>query len=165
VLSGAEVKRIVCHLPTLQSKVFYVTLYSLGLRLEEAVTLQVRDIDGDRSLVHIHGGKGASERTIPLPDITRRALRAYYKRHKNKRWLFPAIGHNQWHKSGQAEKTVSKSAMQRVLGRTVERLRITKHVHPHVFRHSYATHLLEANVPIHHVQKLLGHKTLQSTIV
>jgi site-specific recombinase XerD len=165
VLSGAEVKRILCALPTLQSKVFYVTLYSLGLRLLEAVTLQVRDIDGPRGLVHIRGGKGAGDRTVPLPPITRRALRAYYKTHKNPRWLFPAIGHNQWHLSGRAAKPVSKSAVQAVLRRTVERLGITKHVHPHVFRHSYATHLLEANVPIHHVQKLLGHKTLQSTIV
>ena len=164
VLSAGEVKRIICKLPTLQSKVFYVTLYSLGLRLEEAVTLQVKDIDGERGVVHICG-KGAVSRTVPLPDITRRALRAYYKTHRNKRWIFPAIGHNQWHKSGTAEKTVSKSATQSILRRTVERMGITKHVHPHVFRHSYATHMLEANVPIRHVQKLLGHKTLQSTII
>lgn len=165
VLSAGEVKRIICKLPTLQSKVFYVTLYSLGLRLLEAITLEVRDIDGERGVVHIRGGKGACDRVIPLPDITRRALRAYYKTHRNKRWLFPAIGHNQFHLSGSATKPVSKTGVQRVLGRTVERLGITKRVHPHVFRHSYATHMLEANVPIHHVQKLLGHKTLQSTIV
>lgn len=165
VLSCGEVKRIICNLPTLQSKVFYVTLYSLGLRLLEAITLEVKDIDGERGLVHIRGGKGAGDRTVPLPDITRRALRAYYKTHKNKRWIFPAIGHNQFHKSGSAQNPVSKTGVQRVLGRTVERLGITKRVHPHVFRHSYATHMLEANVPIHHVQKLLGHKTLQSTIV
>ena len=52
-----------------------------------------------------------------------------------------------------------------MLRRTVLRLGIRKHVHPHVFRHSYATHMLEANVPIRHVQKLLGHKTLNSTMV
>jgi site-specific recombinase XerD len=165
VMSAGEAKRIICALPTLQSKVFYVTLYSLGLRLLEAITLEVRDIDGERGVVHVRGGKGARDRTIPLPEITRRALRAYYKTHRNKRWIFPAIGHNQFHKCGAATEPVSKTGVQRVLGRTAERLGMTKRVHPHVFRHSYATHMLEANVPIHHVQKLLGHKTLQSTIV
>jgi site-specific recombinase XerD len=47
----------------------------------------------------------------------------------------------------------------------LKRLKFKKHVHPHVFRHAYATHLLEANIPIRHVQKILGHKTLQSTMI
>jgi len=47
----------------------------------------------------------------------------------------------------------------------LKRLKFTKHVHPHVFRHAYATHLLEANIPIRHVQKILGHKTLKSTMI
>ena len=59
VMSAGEAKRIICALPTLQSKVFYVTLYSLGLRLLEAITLEVRDIDGERGVVHVRGGKGA----------------------------------------------------------------------------------------------------------
>ena len=165
VLSMAEVQHILRALPTLQSKAFYVTLYTLGLRLLECISLEVRDIDGERGVVHIRGGKGACDRIIPLPNITRQFLRAYYKTHQNPRYIFPAIGHNQWHLSGSAKTTVSKSAIQRVLGRTVDKLGVKKHVHPHVFRHSYATHLLEANVPIHHVQKLLGHKALQSTII
>jgi len=163
VLSAAEVKRIICNLPTLQSEVFYVTLYSLGLRLQEAITLQVGDINGDRGVVHIHAGKGACDRIIPLPDITRRALRAYYKTHKNPKWIFPALGHSNGKDAGKAVKTVSQNGVQGALRRTVERLGIKKHVHPHVFRHSYATHLLEANVPIHHVQKLLGHKSVRTT--
>jgi len=165
VLSGAEVKRILCALPTLQSKVFYVTLYSLGLRLQEAITLKVGDIDGQRRMVHIHDGKGAMDRTLPLPEITLRGLRAYYATHKNPKWLFPALGQNQGKQAGSATQPVSQTGVQGALRRTVEKLGIKKHVHPHVFRHSFATHLLEANVPIHHVQKLLGHKTLQSTII
>lgn len=165
VLSTDEVRRILDHLPTLQSRTFYVTLYSLGLRLREALTLEVGDILSDRGLVHIHRGKGAADRMVPLPDVTLNGLRRYYVTHRNPRWLFPALGHCNGKHAGTAKTPASASAVQAVLGRTVKRLGMKKHVHPHVFRHSYATHLIEANVPIRHVQKLLGHKTLQSTMV
>lgn len=165
VLSRQEVKRIICSLPTLQSKVFYLTVYSLGLRLQEARTLKVCDIDKDRGVVHLHNGKGGRDRTIPIPGVTLRGLRAYYRTHRNPVWLFPALGHDQGKNAGNVENTVSDNGVQGALRRTVRKLGITKHVHPHVFRHSYATHMLEANVPIHHVQKLLGHKDLKSTMV
>lgn len=165
VLSTKEVRRIICNLPTLQSKVFYLTLYSLGLRLQEAITLQVGDIDKDRKVVHVRNGKGAKDRVIPLPAVTLRGLRAYYRTHKNPRWIFPALGHNQGKNADTVTDTVSANGVQGALRRTVKKLGIRKHVHPHVFRHSYATHLLEANVPIHHVQELLGHKDLKSTMV
>ncbi len=165
VMSCQEVGLVINHLPTLQSRAFYTTLYSLGLRLDEAITLQVRDILKDRAVVHIHAGKGARDRVIPLPKITLEILRAYYGTHKNPKWIFPALGHDNGKNARKATKPVSKSGVQGVLKRTVRRLGMKKHIHPHVFRHSYATHLIEANVPIRHVQKLLGHKTLSSTMV
>ena len=165
VLSTKEVKRIICNLPTLQSKVFYLTLYSLGLRLQEAISPKVGDIDKDRKVVHIRNGKGSKDRVIPLPALTLRGLRAYYQTHLNPKWVFPALDHDQGRHAGTVDKTVSSSGVQGALRRTVKKLGIRKHVHPHVFRHSYATHLLEANVPIHHVQVLLGHKDLKSTMV
>jgi len=165
VLSAQEVKRIICNLPTLQSKVFYLALYSLGLRLQEAITLKVGDIDKDRKVVHIRNGKGGKDRVIPLPNIALRGLRAYYRTHKNPKWIFPALGHDQGKQAGTTDRTVSPNGVQGALRRTVKKLGIKKHVHPHVFRHSYATLLLETNVPIHHVQKLLGHKDLKSTMI
>jgi len=165
ILSRQEVRQIIHALPTLQSRTFYITLYSLGLRLLEALTLQIPDILSDRGLVHVHAGKGSMDRVVPLPDICLTMLRAYYVTHRNPRWLFPALGHNNGKHAGSADTHASTSAVQSILKRTVRRLDIKKHVHPHVFRHSYATHLIEANVPIRHVQKLLGHKTLQSTMV
>lgn len=165
VLSRQEVKTIINALPSLHSRTFYRTLYSLGLRLHEARNLQVKDILADRSLVHIRSGKGYRDRMVPLPDITLKNLRAYYAAHRNPTLLFPALGHNNFKNAGKARKPVSKSCVQSVLTRTLTRIGIKKHVHPHVFRHSYATHLIEANVPIRHVQILLGHKRLQSTMV
>jgi site-specific recombinase XerD len=165
VLSRQEVKRIIEALPTLQSRTFYTALYSLGLRLGEALTLRIPDILSDRGLVHVHNGKGAMDRVVPLPGITLTALRSYYATHRNPQWLFPALGRNNGKQAGTATTHASTSALQISLQRTLRRLSIKKHVHPHVFRHSYATHLIEANVPIRHVQMLLGHKTLKSTIV
>jgi len=165
VLSRREVKRIIETLPTLQSRTFYTTLYSLGLRLGEALALQISDILSDRGLVHVHAGKGAMDRVVPLPVITLTSLRTYYATHRNPQWLFPALGRNNGMQAGTATTHASTSALQIILQRTLRRLTIKKHVHPHVFRHSYATHLIEANVPIRHVQQLLGHKTLKSTIV
>jgi site-specific recombinase XerD len=165
ILSLQEVRQIIYALPTFQSHAFYLTLYSLGLRLREATTLQIKDILSDRGLVHIHGGKGALDRMVPLPKITLLTLRKYYKTHYNPQWLFPALGRNGGKEAQSAATTVSDSGMQGVLQRTLKRLGLKKHIHPHVFRHAYATHLLEANIPIRHVQKILGHKSLQSTMV
>ena len=165
VLGVTEVRRIIAGLPTLQSKVFYLTLYSLGLRLRECRTLSPGDIDSKRMVVHVRNGKGAKDRVIPLPAVTLRGLRAYYRTHKNPDWVFPALGHNNGRSAGSAKKPVSDTGVQGALRRTVKRLGIKKHVHPHVFRHSYATHLIEANVPILHVQKLMGHADIKSTMV
>lgn len=165
VLSCSETTRVIGALPTLQSRTFYTALYSMGLRLEEALTLRPRDILSDRGLVHIHQGKGARDRMLPLPPITLEMLRGYYRTHKNERWIFPALGRNNGKNAGVAEKHVSANGVQGVLRSTVKRLGIIKHIHPHVFRHSYATHLIEANIPIRHVQELLGHKDLKSTMI
>ena len=165
ILSLAEVRKIIYALPTLQSHTFYLTLYSLGLRLREATSLQVKDILSDRGLVHIHTGKGALDRMVPLPKITLFTLRKYYKTHLNPKWIFPALGRNGGKNARFAKDHVSDSGVQGVLQRTLKRLGFKKHVHPHVFRHAYATHLLEANIPIRHVQKILGHKTLKSTMI
>lgn len=165
ILSLSEVKEIIYALPTLQSHTFYLTLYSLGLRLREATTLQVKDILSERNLVHIHAGKGALDRMVPLPKITLAALREYYKTHRNPQWIFPALGRNGGKDASFAQNHVSDSGVQGVLQRTLKRMGVKKHIHPHVFRHAYATHLLEANIPIRHVQKILGHKSLQSTMV
>ena len=165
ILSLKEVKKIIYALPTQQSHTFYLTLYSMGLRLREATTLQVGDILSDRGLVHIRGGKGGLDRTVPLPKVTLTAMREYYKTHRNPKWIFPALGHDNGKNAGTAKGTVSDNGVQGVLRSTLQRLNFKKHVHPHVFRHAYATHLLEANIPIRHVQKILGHKTLTSTMI
>ena len=164
VLSIDEVRTILKALPEGQNRTFYEVTYSLGLRLTEAITLQVRDIDSSRMQVHVHAGKGAKDRLVPMPKTTLQSLREYWKTHRNPKWIFPGLGRDG--KGGRtAEKPVSATTVQGALRGTVKRLGLKKHVHPHTFRHSYATHLIEAGVPVRHVQEYLGHQTLASTTV
>ena len=81
---------------------YFWTVYSLGLRLEEALNLHVGDIDAERMMVHIHRGKGAKDRYLPLPSATLLLLRANWRNHRNPTLLFPADGRN--HK-GQSKAT------------------------------------------------------------
>jgi site-specific recombinase XerD len=164
VLSIDEVRTILNAFPEGQNRTFFETVYSLGLRLTEALTLQVRDIDSDRMLVHVHAGKGAQDRMVPLPQTTLYALRRYWKTHRNPTWIFPALGRDG--KGGAtAKKPASDATVQGALRRVCKNLAFRKHVRTHSFRHSYATHLIEAGVPVRHVQEYLGHKTLTSTMI
>lgn len=68
VLSIDEVRTIPAAFPPVQNHAYFATVYSLGLRLTEGLTLQVRDIDSDRMVVHVHAGKGRKDRMVPLPE-------------------------------------------------------------------------------------------------
>lgn len=164
VLSIEEVRRVIVALPNEMNRTFYTAVYTLGLRLGEARHLAPAHIDSQRMSVRIPEAKGGAPRAIPLPESTLHALRAWWKTHRNPHWIFPAPGRNG--RQGPCAKTpVSETTVQGALRRTVKRLKIAKHVHPHTFRHSYATHLLEAGVPIRHVQQCLGHRSLVTTMI
>ena len=93
ILTPAEVEHLIMATRKLRYRVFLLTTYSMGLRLSEALALQVGDIDGQRKQVHIRRGKGHKDRFVPLPDLTYHALRALWRKHRNPCWLFPnAIG-------------------------------------------------------------------------
>jgi integrase len=90
ILSQAEVEQLIGATRKLRYRVFLLTAYSMGLRLGEALALQVGDIDGQRKQVHIRRGKGHKDRLVPLPDLTYRALRALWCKHRHPRLLFPS---------------------------------------------------------------------------
>jgi integrase len=93
ILTVNEIERIIGATRKLRYRVFLLTTYSMGLRLEEALSLQTSDIDAERKKVHIRRGKGHKDRFVPLPDLTLEALRELWSKHKNPVWLFPnAIG-------------------------------------------------------------------------
>ena len=136
----------------------------MGLRLEETRNLQVGDIDGERMMVHIHRGKGAKDRYVPLPSSTLTWLRQHWVTHRHARFLFPATGRN--HKqSSHATQPIQTSTVQKAMSKIVVDLEFAKRVSIHTLRHSYATHLLEAGVSLRAIQQYLGHSNLQTTMV
>jgi integrase/recombinase XerD len=89
ILSISEIEQIIGKTRKLRYRVFLLTTYSMGLRLSEALSLQVGDIDGEAKQVHIRRGKGHKDRLVPLPDLTLQALRELWSKHRNPLFLFP----------------------------------------------------------------------------
>ncbi len=93
ILTVSEVEQVIGTARQLRYRVFVLATYSMGLRLGEALALEVSDIDGQRKQVHIRRGKGHKDRFVPLPDLTYQALRALWCKHRHPRLLFPnAVG-------------------------------------------------------------------------
>jgi len=89
ILTPSEIERLIGATLKLRYRVFILVTYSMGLRLEEALSLQVGDIDAERKLIHIRRGKGHKDRLVPLPDLTLKALRALWLKHRHPALLFP----------------------------------------------------------------------------
>jgi len=164
VLSLNEVWNILNAVRTPQNKAYLTAVYTCGLRLHEALFLQVTDIDAQRMRIHVHRGKGAKDRYVPLPESTLYLLRDYWKRHRNPLWIFPRLGRS-GQESPKAARPMAKASVQGALRRVLKQLKIIKRVSIHTLRHSYATHLLEAGVNIRRIQQYLGHSSLNSTMV
>ena len=164
VITREQVFRIVDACRTLRMKTFFWTAYTLGLRISEAVHLQVGDLDSQRMMVHVHRGKGAKDRYLPMPKSTLAALRAFWATHQNPCFLFPAEGRN--HTDGSKSKApMSISTVQLTIKKIADQLKFGKLVSCHTLRHSYATHLLESGVSLKAIQKYMGHSSLQSTLI
>ncbi len=165
VLSVEEVRRTLGCVRTVHNAVFLTTVYSCGLRLQEGLHLEVSDIDSARMMIHVHRGKGAKDRYVPLPGSTLGLLRKYWRTHRNPRLLFPAIGRGHQAAPG-ATTPMATSSVQGAFRQAVRAAGIHKRqVSLHTLRHSYATHLLEAGVNIRAIQRYMGHTDLETTMV
>lgn len=165
VLGIDEVRLILKTARTPQAKAFLTTVYSCGLRLSEALGLEVGDIDGQRMTLRVRDGKGAKERVVPLPKSTYALLREYWKTHQNPRLIFPALGRKH-HGGRTAQPPMAHSSVQGALRRILKQLpKIKKHATIHTLRHCYATHLIEAGVNLRIVQQYLGHASLANTMI
>lgn len=116
-------------------------------------------------MLHVHHGKGAKDRYVPLPDATIDVLRQHWKTHRHPQLIFPAIGRNRKQASS-TSLTMAKSSVQGAFRRAKKLAGITKkNVCIHTLRHSYATHLLEAGINLRSIQQFLGHVRLETTMV
>lgn len=159
VLSPAEVARLIDAADSLFHRAILMTLYGTGVRREELVRLEICDINSRRMVVHVRGGKGRKDRDVMLSRqllfVLRKHLRGLYRRPKQ--WLFPG---GSWHTG---EKPISLNAPYRACRLAAERAGLDQRVHPHLLRHSFATHLLEAGTDLRTIQMLLGHRDLEQT--
>jgi len=156
VLSRAEVDRLLQCTPNLKHRTFLMTLYAAGLRLSEAAHLKIPDIDSDRMLLNVASGKGAKQRQVPLSPRLLEALREYWRKYRPADFLFPGKT---------PDKPYAGTSIQKAIKASAKRAGISKRVHPHVLRHSYATGLLEAGVDLLTISRLLGHKSFTTTMV
>jgi hypothetical protein len=101
---------------------------------------------------------------VPLPESTLHVLREYWKTHGNPVWLFPALGGN-LKEAQQAKRPMPRGTVQGALRRVVVELGFQKRISIHTLRHSWATHALEAGVNLRVIQRYLGHRSLQTTMV
>lgn len=153
VISKKEIIKILNHTNNLKHKCIIGLLYSAGLRRNELVNLKISDIDSSRMLIRIESGKGNKDRYSLLSNQILDDLRIYYKQWKPKKYIIEGQFGRQY--SGQSIAAVVKNAAEKA----GIRIRVT----PHMLRHSFATHLLEAGVDLRQIQVLLGHSSSKTT--
>ncbi len=157
ILSREEARHLLSLIRRPQARMSCVMMYSCGLRISEATRLKPADIDSERMVVCVRHGKGDKDRMVPLPRRTLELLRAYWVGHRPANsWLFPAQG---------VLNPIRTKAVATCLKAALHESGIKKPATCHTFRHSYATHLLEARESLRTIQALLGHRALKSTMV
>ena len=154
ILSREDVERIIAHAVNPKYRTMLLTTYAAGLRLNEVLHLRVTDIDSTRKTIRVEQGKGGKDRYTVLSPRLLDELRGYWKVARPRDWLFP---------SQETGRPLHPTALQRVYHLAKLRAGITKPGGIHGLRHAFATHLLEAGVDIHTIQRLLGHGYISTT--
>lgn len=162
VLSQDEVARLIDAAEFPFHRILLMTLYATGARRAEVAHLKISDIDSQRMVVHIRGGKGRKDRDVMLSLALLDELRVWWRalRKKPTDWLFPG---NKWHTSNQpvTHKVLWMACQQAAIRAGLE----DRNIHPHTLRHCFATHLLEAGADLRTIQILLGHRDLEETTI
>jgi len=154
ILSKEEVRRILQAPRNLKHRLLLMLIYSAGLRVGEAVTLKLDDLDFERSLIHIRQGKGKKDRFVMLSRTIRGTYQEYRACYPVKEWLFPGAD---------ITAHLSVRSAQSIFYNAAESAGIKKNVSIHSLRHSFATHLLENGTDLRYIQELLGHKSSRTT--
>jgi site-specific recombinase XerD len=155
VLSLDEVHALLRALRKPRYQAIAMVMYGAGLRISEAIALEVRDIDGSRGVIQVHHGKGNKAREAKLSPALYDWLRQYWARERPPLpYLFGS------RKTG---KPPCRETVRKALALAAKDAWIKKPVTPHVLRHSFATHLLDEGIDVHVVRALLGHASIMST--
>ncbi len=155
LLTHQEALAIVNALDNFKHRLLLMTCYGCGLRVSELVSLQVKHLDHERQLIRIEQAKGAKDRLVLMPPSLAHNLVDYQRSHRPGHWLF----------DGQRiTRRLSITSAQRLFHRAKQRADIHKQGGIHSLRHAYATYQLEAGMPVHQLQRLLGHTDVRTTM-
>jgi site-specific recombinase XerD len=155
ILAREEVVALIENTLNVKHRAILMTAYAAGLRLNEICHLRLTDIDSARMMIRIEQGKGAKDRYTLLSPRLLSELRRYWMLYRPKHWLFP---------SKDGEHPISDGTVHRIYHTAKGRAGIAKDGGIHSLRHAFATHLLEAGVDIHTIQRLMGHGHISSTL-
>ena len=140
--------------PGLKYRAALSIAYGAGLRAAEVCNLKVGDIDSDRMLIHVEQGKGKKDRKVMLSPSLLKLLRTYWREARPQGWLFPGKPRIN---------PISPRQLSRAFHEAKTLAGVKKAATLHTLRHSFATHLLEANTDVRVIQVLLGHAKLSTT--
>jgi len=154
VLSREEISRILSSITNIKHRLILMLIYSAGLRVSEVVKLKPGDIDDERKLIHIKGGKGRKDRYTMLSEMAIEMIRRYLKEYGQSIWLFS---------SQDKEKHITTRTVEKIFSNACRKANIKKNATVHSLRHSFATHLLERGTDLRYIQELLGHKSSKTT--
>jgi integrase/recombinase XerD len=155
ILSREEVAKLIEQTMNLKHRTILMTTYAAGLRLSELCHLRVVDIDSDRMTIRVEQGKGAKDRYTLLSPRLLTELRGYWLSCRPKHWLFPS--------PRTPEQPLSGHTAHRLYHAAKDRAGSTNAGGIHALRHAFATHMLEAGVDVHTIQRLMGHDSLSTT--
>jgi len=159
ILSQEEVTRLIdaAHPPL--HRTLLMTLYATGLRRAELAHLKVSDVDSQRMVIHVQGGKGRKDRDVLLsPKLLDELERHSHRlRPRSSVWLFPG------RHVLTSDRPITSKVIYHACKQASRRAALSKKVHPHTLRHCFATHLLEAGADLRTIQRLLGHSSLEET--
>ena len=154
VLSPGEVRRLLDAVKNRKHRALLMLIYSAGLRVGEAVRLRPGDLDPERRLLFVRGGKGRKDRYTLLSERAVAAVREYLEHEEVGPWLFPGP---------RPDRPLSTRSVEKIVAQARIAAGIDKHITVHTLRHSFATHLLEAGIDIRYIQELLGHASARTT--
>ena len=155
ILSREEVAALIEKTVNLKHRAILMTAYGAGLRLNEICHLKLTDIDSNRMTIRVEQGKGARDRYTLLSPRLLTELRCYWRAYRPKPWLFM---------SPDPTRPIGEHTVHRIYHAAKARAAIAKAGGIHSLRHAFATHLLEAGVDIHTIQRLMGHGHISSTL-
>jgi integrase/recombinase XerD len=163
ILTSDEISLIINSTRELRYQTYILTVYSMGLRLGEALSLKIGDIDANRVRVHVRNGKGGKDRFVTLPLTTLAALRKYWVTHRHPSLLFPAGKLPQERRTASAP--MSRGGLQKSIKAIVQSCGIHKRITTHSLRHCYGAHLLEEGLNLRAIQHEMGHDSPQTTAI